>query len=83
MPSKHTLNVSLTAELLDFVAQQVRSGRFRTASEVVRDALRRQEAGRYATMGSADGTAIAGRRSSAPVASRDRISPSPPHRSIL
>ena len=40
MPSKFTLNVSLTDELRDFVADQVKSGRFRTASEVVRAALR-------------------------------------------
>lgn len=40
MPSKHSLNVSLTGELRDFVATQVASGRFRTSSEVVRAALR-------------------------------------------
>lgn len=40
MPSKHSLNVSLTGELCDFVARQVASGRFRTSSEVVRAALR-------------------------------------------
>lgn len=40
MPSKHTLNVSLTGELLNFISQQVASGRFRTSSEVVRSALR-------------------------------------------
>lgn len=40
VPSKHALNVSLTDELCDFVAHQVHSGRFRTASEVVRAALR-------------------------------------------
>ena len=40
MPSKHNLNVSLTAHLCDFIADQVASGRFRTASEVVRAALR-------------------------------------------
>lgn len=40
MPSKHSLNVSLTVELCDFVARQVASGRFRTSSEVVRAALR-------------------------------------------
>ncbi|MGY0571257.1 type II toxin-antitoxin system ParD family antitoxin [Bradyrhizobium sp. RDM12] len=40
MPSKHTLNVSLTGELCDFISAQVASGRFRTSSEVVRAALR-------------------------------------------
>ncbi|WP_409187736.1 type II toxin-antitoxin system ParD family antitoxin [Bradyrhizobium sp. RDM4] len=40
MPSKHTLNVSLTGELCEFIAAQVASGRFRTSSEVVRAALR-------------------------------------------
>jgi antitoxin ParD1/3/4 len=40
MPSKHNLNVSLTEHLCDFIAGQVASGRFRTASEVVRAALR-------------------------------------------
>ena len=40
MPSKHALNVSLTEQLCEFVADQVDSGRFRTASEVVRAGLR-------------------------------------------
>jgi antitoxin ParD1/3/4 len=40
MPSKHSLNVSLTAHLSGFVAERVASGHFRTASEVVRAALR-------------------------------------------
>jgi len=40
MPSKHSLNVSLTNELCGFVSEQVASGRFRTSSEVVRAALR-------------------------------------------
>ena len=40
MPSKHNLNVSLTEHLCDFIAGEVASGRFRTASEVVRAALR-------------------------------------------
>lgn len=45
MPSKHSLNVSLTGELCDFIARQVASGRFRTSSEVVRAALRLLEKG--------------------------------------
>lgn len=40
MPSKYTVNVSLTEHLSGFVAAQVASGRFYTASEVVRAALR-------------------------------------------
>lgn len=40
MPTKHTLNVSLTEPLRDFVDEQVQSGRFQTGSEVVRAALR-------------------------------------------
>jgi antitoxin ParD1/3/4 len=40
MPSKHNLNVSLTEHLARLVADQVASGRFGTASEVVRAALR-------------------------------------------
>ena len=40
MPSKHVKTVSLTAELDDFVSRKVNSGRYRSASEVVREALR-------------------------------------------
>jgi antitoxin ParD1/3/4 len=40
MPSKHTLNVSLTEQLSMFIDGLVASGRFRTSSEVVRAALR-------------------------------------------
>jgi antitoxin ParD1/3/4 len=40
MPAKHALNVSVTEHLASFVAAQVASGRFGTASEVVRAALR-------------------------------------------
>jgi antitoxin ParD1/3/4 len=40
MPARCTLNVSLTAELQRFVEGRVASGRYQTASEVVRDALR-------------------------------------------
>jgi antitoxin ParD1/3/4 len=40
LPSKPTLNVSLTDELCGFIAHQVETGRFQTASEVVRAALR-------------------------------------------
>ena len=40
MPSKHNLSVSLTGHLCAFVADEVASGRFRSASEVVRAGLR-------------------------------------------
>jgi antitoxin ParD1/3/4 len=40
MPSKHHLNVSVTQHLDHFVADQVASGRFASASEVVRAGLR-------------------------------------------
>lgn len=40
MPSRQSLNVSLTPELAAWIAAQVASGRYRSASEVVRDALR-------------------------------------------
>jgi antitoxin ParD1/3/4 len=40
MPSKSTLNVSLTPELTALIAAKVESGRYRSASEVIRAALR-------------------------------------------
>ena len=40
MPPRNSLNVSLTPELAAYIAAQVASGRYRSASEVVRDALR-------------------------------------------
>lgn len=40
MAQRQTLNVSLPQALEQFVRAQVESGRYRTASEVVRDALR-------------------------------------------
>lgn len=40
MPSKHSLSVSLTAHLHHLVEAQVASGRFGSASEVVRAGLR-------------------------------------------
>ncbi len=40
MPSRSALNVSLTPELHALVAEKVASGRYRSASEVVREALR-------------------------------------------
>jgi antitoxin ParD1/3/4 len=41
--TRTTLNVSLTAELLDYIERQLASGRYRTASELVRAALRMQQ----------------------------------------
>ena len=40
MATRTTLNVSLTPDLSRFVENRVRSGRYQTASEVVREALR-------------------------------------------
>ena len=40
MPSRSSLNVSLTPQLEKFVESRVKSGRYQTASEVVREALR-------------------------------------------
>ena len=40
MPSSDPLTVSLTPELRRFIAAQVTSGRYQTASEVVRAGLR-------------------------------------------
>ena len=40
MPSKSTITASLTPELTAFIAAKVASGHYRSASEVVRAALR-------------------------------------------
>lgn len=40
MPARDSLNVSLTPELIAWIAAQVTSGRYRSASEVVRTAIR-------------------------------------------
>jgi antitoxin ParD1/3/4 len=40
MPSKKTRNVSLTPDMEAFIDGRVASGRFRSASEVIRAALR-------------------------------------------
>jgi antitoxin ParD1/3/4 len=40
MATRTTLNVSLTPDLSRFVENRVRSGKYQTASEVVREALR-------------------------------------------
>ncbi len=40
MPAKSAMNVSLTPELTQFVSAKVATGHYRTASEVVRAALR-------------------------------------------
>ena len=44
MPDRHTRNVSLTSHEERFVQAQLASGRYRTASEVVRDGIRLLEA---------------------------------------
>jgi antitoxin ParD1/3/4 len=40
MPSKSTLNVSLTPELTALIAAKIKTGHYRSAREVVRAALR-------------------------------------------
>jgi antitoxin ParD1/3/4 len=40
VPMRMTLNVSLSAELGQFIDRQIDAGRYRTASELVRAALR-------------------------------------------
>ncbi|WP_201836040.1 type II toxin-antitoxin system ParD family antitoxin [Microvirga zambiensis] len=40
MPSKSTITASLTPELTAFIAAKVQTGHYRSASEVVRAALR-------------------------------------------
>ncbi len=40
MPPRASLNVSLSPELVAYIAAQVASGRYRSASEVVRAGLR-------------------------------------------
>jgi antitoxin ParD1/3/4 len=40
MPSKHAISVSLTEHLNSFVRTEIARGRYRTASEVIRAALR-------------------------------------------
>ncbi len=44
MASRTTLNVSLTPDLSRFVESRLRSGKYQSASEVVREALRLLEA---------------------------------------
>jgi antitoxin ParD1/3/4 len=43
MDKSHTVNVSLTKHLAGFVKKKVKSGRYGSASEVVREALRNME----------------------------------------
>jgi antitoxin ParD1/3/4 len=40
MPARNTLHVSVTPELAAFVGEQIASGSYQTASEVVRAGLR-------------------------------------------
>ncbi len=40
MPAQHTLHVALTESLVKYVARQITSGHYATASEVVRAGLR-------------------------------------------
>src|SRR5437764_12225287 len=43
MPSRSSLNVSLTPQLQKFVQNRVASGRYQTAGELVRESLRMME----------------------------------------
>lgn len=43
MPAQVTKNVSLTPQLEDFIERRVKSGRYQSASEVVRESLRQME----------------------------------------
>lgn len=40
MPAQHTLHVALTEPLVRYVTDQIATGRYATASEVIRAALR-------------------------------------------
>ncbi|AWV21753.1 Hypothetical protein RADP37_05314 [Roseomonas mucosa] len=40
MPAQHSLHVALTRSLVTYVAEQVTSGHYATASEVIRAGLR-------------------------------------------
>jgi antitoxin ParD1/3/4 len=59
MSTRHTLNVSITPELDRFVAMKVASGRYGSASEVVRAALRLLEEREPGVLG--PGTGIVGK----------------------
>jgi antitoxin ParD1/3/4 len=53
MQRRTTVNISLTPELDEFIQARLKTGRYQTASEVVREALRlleRQEKGRAAAV---------------------------------
>ena len=54
MPARRTINVSLTPHLERFVSARVTSGRYQSASEVIRESLRlleEREAMKEATLG--------------------------------
>jgi antitoxin ParD1/3/4 len=65
-----TMNVNLTSELVKFVQRRVKAGRYNSASEVVRDALRkeleaeegRNEMDRLIDAGKASGRSIDGEK---------------------
>ena len=61
MPSKSTLNVSLIPELTAMIAAKIKTGHYRSASEVVRAALRLlDEQDRRATRGQHHGNPSSG-----------------------
>ena len=80
MPPKHALNVSLTEQLRDFVEEQVQSGRFQTASEVVRSALRLLQDNPRGSVGerkqgTTDGGGLAKEEPQQPLAALRRVEP--------
>jgi len=78
MPTKHALNVSLTEQLRDFVEEQVQSGRFQTASEVVRSALRLLQdnsRGSVGELGATDGGGLAKEKPQQPRARVHQVEP--------
>lgn len=54
MATRTTINISLTRELESFITRRVRSGRYQSASEVVREGLRLLQEHERARQGALD-----------------------------